>query len=153
MANKRNVESEVESLQCMTQGAAAWLIGLTARQLRNYKEAPRNDDGTYSGQRIVAWWGERNAAEKDLCAGPVTDNLDRLRRVNAEINELKLEQMRSNVVGVRDVVHVVQAIFTRVRQAIERLQREYGNDAGDVIIESITDAERDLESWIKSADS
>lgn len=42
-------------LRKLTQQRAAALIGVTARSLRDWSEAPRNDDGTYSGDELVAW--------------------------------------------------------------------------------------------------
>ena len=48
-------------MQRLTQGAAAWLAGISPRSLRDVPDIPRAADGTYSGQDIVKWAAGRIA--------------------------------------------------------------------------------------------
>ncbi len=52
---KATAPSEIAELSKLSQQAAAWLIGCTARALRDWPDAPRNPDGTYNGRELVAW--------------------------------------------------------------------------------------------------
>lgn len=57
---------QVKALESLSQPAAAWLLGCTARHLRDQTSAPRNDDGTYDAQKLVEWSaGRARAPELD----------------------------------------------------------------------------------------
>ena len=45
---------QIEVLKSLTQQAAGWLVGLTARTLRDHPEVPRNPDGTYNAKELLA---------------------------------------------------------------------------------------------------
>lgn len=55
-------------LHALTQQAAAKLLSVTARSLRDWEAAgegvPRNPDGSYPGPALVAWFVERQTGEK-----------------------------------------------------------------------------------------
>ena len=62
MAKKRvkpTGQQIVETLRRLPQAPAAWLLGLTGRTLRDNASAPRNPDGTYNAQALVAWYRDR----------------------------------------------------------------------------------------------
>jgi len=46
---------QIEALRSLNQQAAAWLVGISARALRDRVDAPRNPDGSYDAQQLVAW--------------------------------------------------------------------------------------------------
>lgn len=50
---------QVEVLRRLRPGAAAWVVGVSPRTFRDYIDAPRNEDGTVSAPRLVAWWRSR----------------------------------------------------------------------------------------------
>ena len=51
---------QVEVLRCLSQEAAASLLGITARSLRDHAgQVPRNADGSYDGPVLVRWYKNR----------------------------------------------------------------------------------------------
>ena len=48
-------QEEIKGLQSLSQRAAAWLLGVSPRSLRDYVDLPRNDDGTYNAREVIAW--------------------------------------------------------------------------------------------------
>ena len=50
---------QIEVLERLSQQSAAWLLGISARALRDHPEAPRNPDGTYNGRGLLAWFKGR----------------------------------------------------------------------------------------------
>lgn len=56
--------TQIKMLGKLTQGAAAKLLGITARSLRDSHDAPRRDDGTYDAAEVVRWWGRRGDRPK-----------------------------------------------------------------------------------------
>jgi hypothetical protein len=55
---------QVAILGELNQQAAAFLVGLTARSIRDDPRAPRNRDGSYSAPDLVAWAARRVAPPK-----------------------------------------------------------------------------------------
>jgi hypothetical protein len=147
---RRSVDEEKQYLSALTQKTIAWLINVNDRTFRLAKGVPRNDDGTYNAKDVVAWHAERNTDE--LLSGPVTDNLDRLRAVNADIKTLELEKLRASMVSVADAKTMVFHTLGKVKTSIEHLQRRFGNDAADLVIEAVEVALKDLSDWIATAD-
>lgn len=47
------------ALGALNQQQAASLLGVTARSLRDWADAPRNGDGTYDGPQLVGWYVAR----------------------------------------------------------------------------------------------
>lgn len=58
--------AQIAVLKTLNQQAAAYLIGQTARNLRDRSDAPRNEDGTYDGAALVSWWRGRIDADAAL---------------------------------------------------------------------------------------
>ena len=53
MAHRKPAEAELEKLN---QQQAAFVLGVTARSLRDWPDAPRAADGTYNAQKLVEWY-------------------------------------------------------------------------------------------------
>ena len=45
---------QIEMMKSLSQQAAGWLVGLTARSLRDHPELARNADGSYDAQQLLA---------------------------------------------------------------------------------------------------
>ncbi|MEN9317321.1 MAG: Phage packaging protein Nu1 [Pseudomonadota bacterium] len=56
MAHRKPADVELGALN---QQQAAALLGVTARSLRDWADAPRNGDGTYDGPMLVQWYVAR----------------------------------------------------------------------------------------------
>lgn len=50
---------QIAEMKRLSQQAGAWLIGLSARKLRDNTSAPRNDDATYHAQQLLRWAADR----------------------------------------------------------------------------------------------
>ena len=64
---KAKTSNDLATLRRLNQQSAAWLVGVSARTLRDWVDAPRNDDGSYDGRELVAW------AQKRLPRPDITD--------------------------------------------------------------------------------
>ena len=47
---------QIAMMRGLRQQAAAALIGISARALRDHVDAPRREDGTYDALELVRWW-------------------------------------------------------------------------------------------------
>jgi predicted transcriptional regulator len=149
MANQQSADREIEQLQALTQKAVAYLLGVTPRRVRDYKDLPRNSDGTYDGKQLLEWYATRNSSG-DLTSGPVTDNLDRLRSVQADIKTVELQKLRGAFVATRDAVAMIQHTLGHIRRGIENSQRLHGNEPIDPVLEGWHTALDELKRWIES---
>lgn len=50
---------QITVMENLTQQAAAWLVGATARTVRDHVEIPRDSAGRYSAQNLLAWAARR----------------------------------------------------------------------------------------------
>jgi hypothetical protein len=55
----KEVAQQTAWLRSLRQAPAAFLLGIQTRQLRDYADAPRNEDGTYPARELVEWWANR----------------------------------------------------------------------------------------------
>jgi hypothetical protein len=68
---------QIQALQHLSQQAAGWLAGVTARTLRDHADFPRDSRGHYDARQVVKWCaGEGRAARFDRRRrGTSTDHL------------------------------------------------------------------------------
>ena len=62
--SKSSSTTQVQSLQSLSQQAAAWLVDISTRNLREKPDVPRNADGTYDARALVKWASGRDEAPK-----------------------------------------------------------------------------------------
>ena len=55
MAKVLTAAEQVEAMKHLTAGSAAWLVGRSARTLRDRPDCPRNPDKTFDAQNLIAW--------------------------------------------------------------------------------------------------
>lgn len=67
--NETNANQQIETMQKLSQAAAAWLIGVSARSLRDEATCPRNACGSYDAAKVAAWAASR-------CPRPKLDDDD-----------------------------------------------------------------------------
>ena len=83
-----------------------------------------------------------------LMAGASTPALERYRLARAKLAELELEQREGNVL-LRDVLHEgFGEIASMLRRASERLDRQCGREAYEILDEALTNAERKFDSLV-----
>jgi hypothetical protein len=94
---------------------------------------------------------ERLNPEELLLAGADSPALEKYRAMRAGQEEIKLQRMRGNMVAVDEVKTGLQQIVGAVRRGVERLQRAYGNEAAELVLEPLGDLEHGWEAVLGSA--
>lgn len=102
---------------------------------------PVEGDGTYDVWAVCCWWHRQMAAtaKKTPIPEELEPNegdspwLEKYREARTHRENLKLEQERRNLIP-RDVCHdTLMQIASLIRSAGETLQRQFGDDAGQVL--------------------
>lgn len=129
-------------LSRMTPQTAAWLLGRQTRLLRRH-QPPRNPDGTYDATELVQWWIEherRDAVERAATDGATDSAKARLMAANAMQAEMETARMQGSLVDrsmVRDFLGKLSGVM---RQAGDKLQREFGREALEILNDAIESA-------------
>lgn len=143
--NKATANEQTEALKRLTQGAAAWLLGIGPRTLRDAADCPRNPDRTYNGQAVVRWHAARSAGGSDgdpLLTGGASPALEEYRRHRAGLAELELNERRGRLVDVDAFGEWWETeVATPIRRGIEALQRQHGPAAAEIIVKALAKAE------------
>lgn len=124
-----HVKGKVVAPSRVSQEVAAYAIGLSSRQLRNRKDAPRNRDGKYDLAAVVAWWVTEKLrdAQEEIAGNGVekSPNLEALRGVKLEIAEMERDQLMGKLVSVDEV-------RTSIARAGDALKRRFLSMAGSI---------------------
>lgn len=89
---KRNPASETSAMESLSQAATAWLLGINTRSLRDHATLPRNEDGSYNAQHVVA------AARKELRLPELSDDdYERALLIGEHIDAEAIEKIRNSV--------------------------------------------------------
>jgi hypothetical protein len=88
------------------------------------------------------------AGEDPLMQGEGSPALERYRTVRADQEELKLAEMRRELLPRREIHQYLQRGQGIVRQAVETLQRQYGPDAAKLMNDAFIEAQRVLDSLV-----
>jgi hypothetical protein len=137
---------QIEAMQALSQSAAAWLMGISARTFRD-KNAPRNADGTYNAKDLLTWLSQSTPGNDDpLLAGGDSPNLERYRAAKADLAEMDARQRRGTMIDIDSFVEWWSAeVAAPVRRSVETLQSRFGAGAADIIIAAIAKADRAVE--------
>lgn len=115
-------------LHALNQQAAAILLGVTPRTLRDWEKdgegTPRNADGTYSGPALVAWFVARQGGDGlDL-----NEQRARLAKWQADKTEQEVEARAGKlldedevVTWVANMISIVKARFLQIPDAVGQL--------------------------------
>lgn len=97
---------------------------------------------------LVARERAKGASAEDelLAGGGDSPALEKYRAMRAGQEEIKLQRMRGQSVQVDEVKTGLQQIAGAVRRGIERVQRAYGNDAAEMVLEPLTEFERNWDT-------
>ena len=145
---KLSVSQQIAVLGHLHQQAAAWAMGIGVRTLRDRGAViPRDADGKYSACDLFAWIAGQvgeTAADPEL-AGPNSPALERFRKARAELVEYDVK-LRTGTLMDRAEIHeglgLIAGIYRRVG---ERLRREFGDEAYQIVDECWDDATRQIE--------
>lgn len=126
-------------LSRLTQQTAAWLLSMSVRFIREHQPG-RNPDGTYDAQQVLQWWIAReraNAVEVAATEGGHESAKARIMEAKAIQEELSAERERGRLVD-RDTVHAFLAqLAGMLRQAGDKLQKEFGREALEIMNDAI----------------
>ena len=140
-------DDQIAELDALTQKAAAHLVGLTDRQLRNRDDVPRNPDQTYSGPALLAWAVERaelEAGSDPMLRGDSSPGLERYRAARAELAEMDLAEKRGQLVRVESIRRMLDTVASLIRDATVRIDRQFGAEAADMIGDALDEADRHI---------
>ena len=104
-------------IEALLQREAAKLLGKTTRTLRSWEsdgdEVPRNEDGSYPGPELVAWYVVRSTA------GQLDPNQERARRDHEHANKLAMENAvrRGELIEVSVNIAAFQQVLSALRAA------------------------------------
>ncbi len=119
-------------------------------------DAVRDIDGKlyfYARKVIDAWaaaQAEKSAGADPLLAGGDSPQLERIRAAEADLREMKRDEMRGTHADIRELDSALNIFASRIRRGGETLQRRMGNEASDILNEAIAEA---LRSWERERDT
>lgn len=88
-----------------------------------------------------------------LAAGGDSPALEKYRAMRAGQEEIKLQRLRQQLVAVDEVRTGLHQIAGAVRRGVERLQRTFGNDAAEMVLDPLVEFERHWEQVIGASAS
>lgn len=143
MGKKLTANEQTEIMERLSQAPAAWLLGTTARSLRDLADCPRNPDGSYNGAELVKWDRRRVAPDTDpMLAGGSSPALEKYREHRAGIAELELNERRGRLVDIDAFNEWWESeVASPIRRSIETLQRKHGPDAAKIIEKALQRSE------------
>jgi hypothetical protein len=137
---------QIEIMAGLTQDGAAWLCGKTTRWLRSALGAPRRSDGRYNARDLVAWLLLKTDADEALTgtSGKDSPALERLRDEKSKIAKID-RLVKEGALLPRAEVH---GLLTRLGGILkgtgERLQRDHGAAALEILNEGLADFEHEM---------
>lgn len=127
-------------------------LGVSLQSIRNWMREPDwpgAGDGSVSLDDLSVWRYRRDVGEQlaagDDFTGSDSPNLERMRKARADIWELELDAKRGNFLPRDDVHQLLGELASVLRGAGERLQKQCGLDARDIMEEGLQEFLRRME--------
>ena len=130
MAENRVFTSGIQqdTMSSLTQQAAAWLLSISPRALRD-QNAPRALDGTYNARDLVAWAiSERTPDSSKLSQAKIRQAVAR-----AITLEIAAERAQGNYVSTDEITQEFMSMAAAVRSELEAIPSNVRNDLPDGI--------------------
>lgn len=135
----------------------ARLLGINASTVSRWKERtgfpPVDDDGTFVLADALEWHfrqrfeAEREAIDRDpMAANESTEGLERYRLARAQQEEIKLAELRGQVVKMSDFMSATQLIFAPWRRLAEQVKRMENAELWQMIEEANEQVLRGLDA-------
>lgn len=140
----KTIPELVEAMASLPQGAAAWLVGVSPRTLRDRQVVPRNADGTYNAQDVVLWHLEQlePVDGEPMLSGSNSPALERFRAARADREELELAVRREQLLNLDDFLAWFDAeVMAPIRKNLDTLQRKHGEVAFDLVTAGLQKAQ------------
>lgn len=104
----------------MTAAALGRLFGVSAQAVGRW-DCPRNPDRTYDLAAVIAWRVEQARDELSGVDPSRSQELERLRRIRADLAQLDLDRQRGNLVDVNEVGAIWGRMVTQLVQQLDGL--------------------------------
>ena len=142
MTAKLTSQQQIATMQALSQGAAAWLVGLSTRTFRD-TTAPRGSAGLYNARDLLAWKAGPAAGSDDpLLTGGDSPNLERYRAAKADLAEMDALERRGRLVDVDAFAEWWGTeVAAPMRRAVETLQSRFGADAAEIVAAALRKVE------------
>ena len=103
------------------QNTVAAILGVSRQTVAAW-DCPRNGDSTYDLKRVIQWRLAFIEAQCEAAGdGPRSKELERLRHIQAEREQIKLDIDRGELVKVADVEHEWGLVLSRLRMHLVHL--------------------------------
>lgn len=141
----------------------ARFIGVAAKTVAAWSKMPSfpaaDSRDLFDGVEFFEWWVERKApkAQREKIAKKLgvivpdeepkaapDDFAARRQRAKALMEELKLEMEQKTVVRVTDLSQTIETLIRCLRSGCDALQRRFGQEAADILEQSISEAENEI---------
>lgn len=146
---KLSAADQVAVLSSLGQTAAAHLVGITPRSLRDRRDVPRNENGTYNARALVEWLEAQTIDAMDAGA-ETSPALEEYRRARAGQEQLKLREMLGTRAHVDILKQGLRRFFDGFRRTAESLRRRFGNEAVDIFEHGRQEALAGVLEWFQS---
>ncbi len=128
-----------ERFEVATQAECAKFFGLSSRTIQIWiSEGCPGQKGAYPLDAMLQW-GKNNKwckSSDPLLAGGDSDNLERYRGVKADLAEIDLQERQGEMVNMTAVRPAFITSLGFMKAAGEQLDRQYGNDALNILLEA-----------------
>jgi len=136
---------EMEVVGAVTAETASKVIGIPRSTLRD-RNAPRNDDGTYSLPVLVAWLLAQIEDASSAPPGGTSPALEDWRRARARREELSLVRDLRGVYPVARYQQMTAVILQRIRYAAEATAKQFGDEAAALYREALDRAREEIDA-------
>lgn len=126
-------------------------LGVSEQSIRNWMREPDwpgGSDGSVALDDLSVWRYRRDAgqlADADDFSESDSPNLERMRAARASIWELELEVKRGSFLPVDDVHQLLGELSAILKAVGERLQKQCGIEARDIMEEGLQEFARRIE--------
>jgi hypothetical protein len=143
----------------------AAVLGVSAQRIDDIRASLADDRKEKIGRRlylfappIVAAWSDQRrmaavaAGDPDDAAtfsGPASPELEKLRRVKREQEELRLEEMRGNLVNRHEMAEAMSVLAAMLRNCGDAMQRRCGDEPYGLLMETLEEFESRIPELVR----
>ena len=127
----RDTSRQKATMEILTQQAAAWLVGVSTKHLRDQGVA-RNIDSSYNGPDLVQWIVDQGVSKAKKEWEKSSDTLKTSAERQAEAKAIKYEaqakEVQEQYVDRAEVLQEFREMASAVRSELEALPKAMAND-------------------------
>ena len=129
-----------------SQESAAFTLGVDVRTLQRWSgRGCPGERGRYVLRELIQWakenaWSEESSlldgADSDLKDEYLRQRIERIKRENV-LSDFKISERNENLCDADEVKALLTHHSSYIRSALERLERQYGADALNIVLEAL----------------